>query len=151
MIEHLDEVLAQFHDDDDGTQGSIASRRAHLPDGSVLLCWAGVQAAPYAEVYGPRDIVGDSEVHQLGWMRVGRLVHDSKLTPRVYMEYVSDIAIRPACRVFPDYALTRRRFERFKSFLHAHVAVHGSRNRQLLENRMLDASLESSHHHGRSQ
>jgi hypothetical protein len=143
MFEHQDEVLAQFHDDDDDSQGSIAFRRVPLPDGSVLLCWTGVQAAPYAEVYSPQDTVGDSEVHQLGWMRVGRLIQDPRQPPRVYMEYVSDLAVRPACRVFPDYALTRHRFERFKAMLEANLEANGAENRQLFENRLLDASLET--------
>jgi hypothetical protein len=76
-------------------------------------------------------------------MRVGRLIQDSQPSPRVYMEYVTDLAVRPACRVFPDYAFTRRRFECFKSFLHARLEAIGSDNRQLFENRLLDASLET--------
>jgi hypothetical protein len=119
--------------------GVVALRRSHLPDGSVLMCWSSVSAAPHAAHYDAVNVVEDMELHRMGWVRLGRLLQDTCRSPRVYLEGVTDVVVRPRCGACHDQQLNRHRFERFKAHMLT-VAQTDSTNRQILENRMLDAT-----------
>jgi hypothetical protein len=128
-------------------EGVTALRRSHLPDGSVLMCWSSVSAAPHAARYDPVNVMEDMEVHQMGWIRVGHLLQDTCRSPRVYLEGVTDVVVRQRCGACHDQQFIYDRFKRFMAYMFTEGET-GSTNRQLLENRMLDATRGASCYHG---